>query len=195
MSPVFLTSEIFDDRKFSKHRTDHVQSFSALWDKRFPTEISDLPFLSQRCFHARIYLKHGGIPYENFRRCTTKFFQLKLVICRSYPYDFAVPDFSETQKVSPTMFFDTVRHQLFDGKLWCPLFFYPRIFSMQENSWNIERTKYQVIRHCETKDFQRKLVISPSYRKDVSMLEFIWNTEGSPTKFFGAVRQHFSNWN
>ena len=40
--------------------------------------------------------------------------------------------FFETQKVSPTMSFDTVRYQLSDGKLWCPLFFYPRNFSMPE---------------------------------------------------------------
>ena len=82
------------------------------------------------------------------------------------------------------MFFDTVRYQLFDGKLWCPLFFCLRKFSMPELFWNIERTMYKVSRHCETKDFQRKLVISPSYAKDISILEFIWNTEGVPYEIF-----------
>ena len=33
------------------------------------------------------------------------------MICRSYPYDFAVPDFSETQKGSPTKIFGKVRQK------------------------------------------------------------------------------------
>ena len=37
--------------------------------------------------------------------------------------------FSETQNVSPTKFFGTVRQQIFDGKLWYPhLSFIPNIF-------------------------------------------------------------------
>ena len=55
---------------------------------------------------------------------------------------------------------------------------------MQENSWNIERTKYKVFRHCETKDFQRKLMKSRSYAKDVSIPEFVWNTEGVLYEYF-----------
>ena len=82
------------------------------------------------------------------------------------------------------MFFDTVRYQRFDGKLWCPLFFYLRKFSMPELFWNIKRTMYKVPRHCEKKDFQRNLVISPFFTKDVSIPEFIWNTEGFPYDVF-----------
>ena len=111
MSPVFLSSKLFDARSFLKYRRDHLQSFSALWEKRFPTEISDITLLCKRSFDTRIFLKHGRIPYESFRRCETKFFQLKLVICRSYPYDFSVPDFSETQKGSPTKIFRKVRQK------------------------------------------------------------------------------------
>ena len=92
--------------------------------------------------------------------------------------------FSETQKFSPTMFFDTVRHQLFDGRYWCPLFYYRRNFSMPEIFRNIERTMYKFFRHCETKDFQRNLLISSSYAKDISIPEFIWNTERVSYKFF-----------
>ena len=66
---------------------------------------------------------------------------------------------------------------------------------MPEIFWNIERSMYKVFQHCETKDFQRKVEISPSYAKDVSILEFIWNTEGVPYEIFVAVRQTFCNFN
>ena len=62
---------------------------------------------------------------------------------------------------------------------------------MQENSWNIERTKYKVFQHCETKVFQRKVVISPSYAKDVSIVETIWNTERVPFKNFQRCETKF----
>ena len=39
--------------------------------------------------------------------------------------------FCETEKGSPTKFFDTVTHQLFDGQLWCPLFFIFESFRCQ----------------------------------------------------------------
>ena len=42
----------------------------------------------------------------------------------------------------------------------------------------------QSFRHCETKDFQRKLVVFPSYAKDFSIPEFNWNTEGVPDEIF-----------
>ena len=89
------------------------------------------------------------------------------------------------------MFFDTLRYQLFDGKLWCPLFFYPQNLSMPENFWNIERTIYKVFQHCLKKDFQRKVVISPSYAKDVSILEIMWNTKGVPYEIFRYQEKKF----
>ena len=58
--PLFLLSLNFiDSRNFLKYRRDHIHSFSALWDKRFPTDVSDIPFLCKRCFDTRIFLKHG----------------------------------------------------------------------------------------------------------------------------------------
>ena len=43
----------------------------------------------------------------------------------------------------PMMFFDTARYQLFDGKVWWPLFFYPQNFSMPEFFWKIQRDHLQ----------------------------------------------------
>ena len=77
MSPVFLSSKFFDAREFLKHRTDQLQSFSALWDKIFPTEISDLLFLFKRCFATRIYLKHGRGPLRSFSALWVKNFSIE----------------------------------------------------------------------------------------------------------------------
>ena len=124
-----------------------------------------------------------GVPYEIFRYCETKILTKN---CDTPPLLFSIK-ISEVfwNKGFPyDVFSDTVRYQFFDGKVWCPLFFYPQNFSMPENFWNIERTIYKVFQHCEKKDFQRIVVISPSYAKDVSILEFIWNTEGVPYEIF-----------
>ena len=114
-------------------------------------------------------------------------FFLPPVVHKIFRYYF----FSETQKVCPTVFFDTVRYQLFDGKLWCHLVFHPRLSSMAVFFRNIERTMYNDFRHCETKDFQQKLVISPSYAKDVSIPEFFRNTEGVPYENFWRFEAKF----
>ena len=66
MSPGFLSSIFFDGRFFSKHRTDHVRCFSALWDKRFPTEISDNPFLWKDVSIPEFLWNTEGFPYESF---------------------------------------------------------------------------------------------------------------------------------
>ena len=155
--------------------------------KQFLRKIVILPtVLSVTFFDAGSFLKHKRV-FQQFFGSVRQKTLTEIVNIRpppTYPENDSKLLFSETQKVSPTMFFDTVRYQLFDGKLWCPLFFYPRKFSMPELFWNIERTMYKVSRHCETKDFQRNLVISPFFTKDVSIPEFIWNTEGVPYDVF-----------
>ena len=64
-----------------------------------------------------------------------------------------------------------------------PCLFILKTFRCQK-LFETERTMYKVFRHSETKDFQRKLLISRSYAKNVLIPEFIWNTEGVPYEFF-----------
>ena len=155
--PLFLLSlKIFDARSFLNHRREHLQSFSALWEKRYPTEISVITLLCKRSFDARIFLKHGRIPYESFRRCETNFFQLKLVLCRSYPYDFSVPDFSETQKGSPTKIFGKVRQEFL--KKNCDK---PRLLLSKKN--------------CETKNFPKHEVFPHEIFRRFETKIFNWN--------------------
>ena len=161
---LFLLSlQTFDARSFLKHRTDHLQSFSALWEKRFPTEISDITLLCKKCFDTRIFLKHGRIPYESFRRCETKFFQLKLVICRSYPYDFSVPDFSETQKGSTTKNFGKVRQKFLKKNRDKPRLLLSKKFAKSKVFRNTEMFPHEIFRHCETKKYQQRILKSPFY--------------------------------
>ena len=77
--PPFLLSIPFSDaRIFFKHRRDLVQSFSQRWDKRLPTEFSDVPFLCKRCFDTRTYLKHGKGPLRNFSALWDKIFSIEI---------------------------------------------------------------------------------------------------------------------
>ena len=61
-----LCLKIFDTRIFSKHRSVLLQILSALWDKNFSTEFSDIPFLSIKFCAARNFLKHRTVPQRNF---------------------------------------------------------------------------------------------------------------------------------
>ena len=65
-----------------------------------------------------------------------------------------------------------------------PISFILKIFSMLAVFRNIEGTIYKVFQHCEKKDFQRSLVISPSYAKNVSIPEIFWNKGGFPYEIF-----------
>ena len=76
--PLFLLSlKVFDARSVLKHRKDHLQSFSTMWEKRFPTQLSYIPFLCKRCFDTRIFLKHGRGPLQNFSTLWDKNFSIE----------------------------------------------------------------------------------------------------------------------
>ena len=154
-----------------------------------------------------------------------------------YPQHFSIPEISETLKDSPTKSFGTVRQNIFNGKSW----YTPPLLSMNflvtENflKRSTEGFPYQFFRHCETKNFRRKLLIPPllfinffatgrnfseTRHRRVPLTKFfgpvrqksfgktvmpppppmhenfryksVFETQkGSPTKFFGTVRQKF----
>ena len=131
--PLLLSIKISVTRSFLKHGRGPLRIFSALWDKIFSIEIIDMPLLWIGFSDTRFFLKHRGVPLRNFsvlweKKSLTEYIKVSLLSVNFFDNRF----FSETQKVSPTMFFDTVRYQLFDGKLWCPLFFILEIFRCQK---------------------------------------------------------------
>ena len=77
-----------------------------------------------------------------------------------YPSQFLIPEISETLKGSYTKFFGTVRQKIFDGKLWYPLLCIK--FFDTPNFVKHWRDAHEIFRHCETKIFRRKNVITPS---------------------------------
>ena len=120
---------------------DHVQSFSALWDKRFPTENSDIAFLCKRCFNTRIYLKHGKGPLRKFLALRGKIFSIgnsdMPFLCIKF---FDIRFFLKHRRVPLRKFFSNVR-QIFEKISW----YIPLL------------TK----RFCETRIFPKHRSVSP----------------------------------
>ena len=149
------------------------------------------PLSSLALFDTRSFLKHRRVFQRIFRQCEKENFWLKSWIFflpppihKIFRYYF----FSETQKVSPTVFFDTVRHRLFDGKLWCPVFFYPRNFSLPEFCWKIERTMYKVFGTVRRKISNGIWWYPLPMQKMFGYQKLSETRKGSPTMFFDTVR-------
>ena len=60
-----LCLKIFGPRILSKHRRVLLRILSALWDKNFSTEFSDIPLCIKFC-DTRNFLKHRSVPQRNF---------------------------------------------------------------------------------------------------------------------------------
>ena len=88
-----------------------------------------------------------------------------------------------------------MRQKLFDGNSWySPLLSINFFATGKFLKHGTEGFPFQTFQQCDTKSFRRTLLILPlphSYPKTVSLPKLFWNTSqmGSPTKFFGIVRQ------
>ena len=95
-----------------------------------------------------------------------------------------MPEISETLKGSFTKFFGIVRQKIFDGNLWypqlCKKFFDTPKFLKH---W---RDAHEIFRHCETKNFRRKLVIPPIMHKIFRYPKF-WDTLKGCLRNFSAL--------
>ena len=58
-----------------------------------------------------------------------------------------------------------------------------------------EGTPYEVFRSCETKNFRQNHDAPPPMHENFRYKNFFETQKGSPTKFFGTVRQKFSTQN
>ena len=116
----------------------------------------------------------------------------------SIKYFFSYQKFSETaQKGSPMKFFGTVRQKIFDGKSWYPPsfihnFFFATGLFLKHGS---EGFHYEIFRHCEKKILTENRDNPPPPRLIHNFFryhKFCETKKGSPTKFFGIVRQQIS---
>ena len=82
-SPL-LCLKIFDTRILSKHRRVLLRILSALWDKDFSTEFSDIPFLCRNFSLPEIFWFTEVFPNEIYRYSETKSFERKVVIPPSF---------------------------------------------------------------------------------------------------------------
>ena len=106
---------------------------------------------------------------------------------------FSIPEIIATVKDSPTEIFGTVRQKNLDTPP-PPLI---QTFSAPEISETLKGSfPYGNFRHCETKNFRRKILIPPPpslMHKIFRYPKFSDTPKCSPTKFFGTVRQKILN--
>ena len=154
MQEICWNTEVFPQR-----------NFLVLCDKYFSTENLDTPPppLIQKLFCYRTFSETHirRVPLRNFSALRQKIFD-RIVISPLLSINFIrYRKISGKQKGSFTKVFGPVRRKI-STKPWCPPS-YAWEFSIPEFFRNTEGFPYEIYRHCETKIFQRSLVISPSY--------------------------------
>ena len=124
-TPFFLSIKIFDTQRFLKHKRVPLRLFLVLWDKNFYKKswYTPLFFYPKKNSISENFWNTEGWPYEFFRYCEAEIWEK---ICDKPPLLLSIKifdtwSFSETQKGSPTKYFDTVRQNSFYGKSWNPL--------------------------------------------------------------------------
>ena len=187
--PPFFIDNFFPYQKFSE--TQKHEFFSALWGKKLPTEKGDTPSLIRNFSIIEIFWNLEGFPYELFRYCETKKIRWKFVLPPPPLLSrivFHTRNFLKHRRV-PVRSFSVLWDKKFSVKPLCspdqlcsPSYAWK--FPIPELFWNTKGFPYEFFRHCETKNFQRKVMISLSYAKNFSIPEIFWNTEVFSNEFF-----------
>ena len=163
---ITLKHKIFRYPKLVRHWRVPLRSFSVLWDKKFSIENRDIPLLGIKFFDTRNFLKHRRVPRRNFSALWDENFSRKIVI----PAPSLIPNIlryqkhSEIQKGYSTNFFGTVWKKFSTEKRDTPLS-HAKNFSVPEIFWYTEVFPNEIFRYCETKNFERKVVIPPLLHK------------------------------
>ena len=178
---------------FGKQKGSYTKLFvSVLWDKKFRQNCdAPPPLLCMKIFDKRVFLKHQSVLQWNILVQWNKNFDWK---SRYSPppliQTFSIPENIATVKNSPTEIFGTVRQKTFDGNLWYPLLCIK--FFDTPNFLSHWRDAHDIFRHCETKNFRRKLVIPPIMHKIFRYPKFSETLEGCPRNFSALWDQKFS---
>ena len=165
-TPPLWCLKILDTRNFLMHRSVPQPIFSVLWDKKFWLKIVICPLLSIKIYSIpkSFFWKTEGFLYKAFR-----FGRVRQKIStenRDTPPP-RIHNFFPYQKNSEkpngflAKFFRSCEMKnIFDKTVKLS---FAWKFSIPEFFRNTEMFSYEFYRHCETKIFQRSLVISPSY--------------------------------
>ena len=104
-----------------------------------------------------------GFLDEIFRHSETKIFRRKVLILPlpSYSYPFLLPGifWNTAQKGSRAKFFGTARQK--NSTKNCDITLLSIKFFDTRNQWHPKGFPYESFRHCETKNFRRKILILP----------------------------------
>ena len=156
--------KIFLYPKFSETLKGCPRNFSVLWDKKNPQN-RDAPLLCMKIFDKRYFLKHQSVLQWNISVQWDKNFDGKSW-CPPPPLIhkifFSTRNFLKHRMVPWRSFFCPVRWKKFrQNREASPSFAWN--FPIPEFCRNTGGFSYELYRHCETKIFQRSLVIFPSY--------------------------------
>ena len=197
-SPLF--QNFFATAKFSE--TQHRRNCSALREKKLSTETFDTlcPSFSKlfRCHKFSETEHRSDVPYQIFRHCQTKKLSAKTYDTPpSLAKFFCYRDFSEKQNRSfvPLPTCSALRDKTFSTEtVTTPPPLFQNFFAGRSSLKHITEGffPYQNFRHCETKNFPRKLLILPLLFQIIFATGMFWNTAQkgcSPTKLFGNERQ------
>ncbi len=171
-----------------------LRNFSALWDKKFSTENLDTPPSPLLSIH--IFRQPPRVPLRNVsvrKKFSTENLDTPPPLLSTL---------SETQhrRVPRQNFFGTVRQKIFSTteNLDTPPSPFLSIHFFAAGNFlkhSTEGFTYEIFRHCETKNFRRKILILPPPLLSINFFaagNFLkHSTEGFTTKFFGNVRQKF----
>ena len=159
-----LIHKFFETRKLPENRRVPLQNFRSCETKSFDKTVMPLPLLCMKIFDKRIFLKHQNVLQWNILLQWDKKLRRKIVIIPpplSIKY-FSLPEiFWNTEWFPGEVFSVLWDKKIFDRTVNLPPSFAWK-FSIPEFFRNTEGFSYEFYRHCETKIFQRSLVISPS---------------------------------
>ena len=151
-SPL-LCLKIFETRILSKDRSVLLRILSALWDKNFSTEFSDIPFLCIKFCDTRNFLKHRSVPQRNFLVLCDKSFRRRNVIppslwcikffdTRNFLIHWSVPQRNFLVLCDKSF----RRRNVIPPSLWCIKFFDTRNFLIH---WSVPQRNFSVL--CDKK--------------------------------------------
>ena len=187
--------KLFDTRNYCNSKGFPYGSFRHCERKNFRLKVLKLPppSLIHKFFASGIFLKHGteGFPYEIFRHCGTKKFSTENLDAPPSPsliQTFSIPEIIATVKDCPTNLFST-ETKIFPRKLNLDTPLLSSNFFVTRNYCNSEGLPYGIFRHCETKNFRRKILMPPLLIQTFSIPEIIATLKDCPTKIFGTLRQ------
>ena len=190
--PLFLlSSKCFDARIFLIHRKDHLQSFSALWEKRFPTKISDITLPCKKCFDTRFFLKHGSGPLRKFSALWDKKFPIEITDMPFLCFRFFGTGFFLKHWRVPLRNILVMRDKKCVEKSWYTTSSLIKKFCENRISLKHRRVPYEVFRYSEAKILTKNCDTASSslIHKVFRYPKFSETQTCSPTNLFDTVRQ------